>query len=228
MKNYYLLITSTICLLFLNINCNKDDSSKEITIEEATPVTDYDGNTYKTVRIGDQTWMAENLRTTHYSDGTLVQNFVYNNDETNVSKYGRLYRWAAVMRSAASSNSNPSGVQGVSPEGWHIPSSAEWLELINNLGGTAVAGGKLKSIGTTDWIEPNTGATNESILNGLPAGFFRVDGVFMKLNEWCIFISSTTTGIGISVHMLKSNSANITPEMFHPMDALSVRCVKNK
>jgi uncharacterized protein (TIGR02145 family) len=226
--NFPVMLIFTCCL-FVGISCKKDDPSNvPIIIEESTPVTDYDGNTYKTVRIGDQIWMAENLRTTHYSDGTPVQNFIYNNEETNVSKYGRLYRWAAAMRNATSSNSNPSGIQGVSPVGWHIPSNAEWLELVNNLGGSSVAGGKLKSIGTTDWVEPNTGATNESLCNALPAGFYRVDGVYMKLNEWCIFNTSTSTGVeGISVCMLKNNSNAIISEMFHPLDAVSVRCVKN-
>jgi len=220
----FMLVAILSCCCVFSISYKKDDP---LIIEEALPVTDYDGNEYRTVRIGNQIWMAENLKTTHYSDGTPVQNYIYNNEETNVSKYGRLYRWAAAMRNAASSNSNPSGIQGVSPDGWHVPSSAEWIELINNLGGSTVAGGKLKSIGTTDWLEPNTSATNGSLLNVLPAGFYRVDGAFMKLNEWSVLISSTTTGIGISVRMLKNNSQGIISEIFHPLDAVSVRCVKN-
>ncbi|MBN1597643.1 MAG: hypothetical protein JW894_05075 [Bacteroidales bacterium] len=149
-------------------------------------VTDYDGNVYNTVKIGNQWWMAENLETTYYSDGTpLVDGtgvgsitgdyttkywFVYNDDIANKETYGLLYTWAAVMNDESSSTANPSGVQGVCPNGWHVPSSAEWVELSDFLGGEEVAGGKLKEIGTTHWTSPNTGATNETGFTGLPGG----------------------------------------------------------
>lgn len=109
--------------LLLLISCEENDKpTGDITIEESDPVVDYDGNSYKTVKIGYQIWMAENLKTTHYNDGTPVQSFVYNNEENSATNYGRLYQWAATMRNSVSSNSNPSGVQGISPQGWHIPS----------------------------------------------------------------------------------------------------------
>ena len=111
-------------------------------------VSDYDGNLYKTVVIGDQCWMRENLRTTHYSDGTLIAEgtttsttvaYRYRGylseaqhqlDPSNFVRCGYLYNWTAVMHGAASSNSIPSGVQGVCPNGWHLPSQAEWMKLI--------------------------------------------------------------------------------------------------
>jgi uncharacterized protein (TIGR02145 family) len=108
-------------------------------------VTDYDGNVYKTIKIGNQIWMAENLRTTHYSDGTPIENgtglgeistedttcrfFYYDDDTTNIEEYELLYNWYAATRGTDGSSSNPSGVQGISPKGWHIPSHAEWTEL---------------------------------------------------------------------------------------------------
>ena len=106
----------------------------------AATVTDYDNNTYNTVQIGDQCWMKENLRTTHYADGTAIPagttiyyiaayRFAPNNDESNVATYGYLYNWYAVMHGAASSSANPSGVQGICPAGWHMPSDAEWTQL---------------------------------------------------------------------------------------------------
>lgn len=98
-------------------------------------VMDFDGNVYKTIKIGSQVWMAENLRTTHYSDGKLVQYKDYNNDTTNVKVYGRLYSWNAAMRNSAASNTNPSNVQGIAPAGWHLPSRAEWQQLADYLGG---------------------------------------------------------------------------------------------
>ena len=99
----------------------------------AAIVTDYDNNTYNTVQIGDQCWMKENLRTTHYADGTAIpagtHRYAPNNDESNVATYGYLYNWPAVMHGAVSSSSNPSNVQGICPAGWHVPSDAEWTQL---------------------------------------------------------------------------------------------------
>ncbi|MBQ9508155.1 MAG: fibrobacter succinogenes major paralogous domain-containing protein [Bacteroidales bacterium] len=103
-------------------------------------VTDVDGNVYNTVDIGKQCWMRENLRTTHYPDGTEIplsttisENTPYRhnpcNDENTVPTYGYLYNWPAVMHGSASSNANPSGVQGICPDGWHVPSDAEWTQL---------------------------------------------------------------------------------------------------
>ena len=106
-----------------------------------TTVTDYDGNVYRTIPIGQQCWMRENLRTTHYADGTAIAfgsgnstttPYLYapNGNNLTVPEYGYLYNWVAAMHGAASSETNPSGVQGVCPTGWHVPSNAEWLQLI--------------------------------------------------------------------------------------------------
>ncbi|MBQ7489819.1 MAG: fibrobacter succinogenes major paralogous domain-containing protein [Bacteroidales bacterium] len=112
-------------------------------------VTDYDGNVYQTIYIGAQCWMKENLKTTHYSNGAAITKMVpstcastfptssnkfyyeYNNDNSNVTTRGLLYSWAAVMNGAGSSSNNPSGIQGICPSGWHVPSNAEWCELEN-------------------------------------------------------------------------------------------------
>lgn len=109
-------------------------------------VKDIDGNWYDAVRIGNQIWMAENLRTTRYANGieiplgddgskTLPQRYFPNNNITNVTKYGYLYNWPAVMHVASSSNATPSGVQGICPDGWHMPSIAEWDKLTDYLEG---------------------------------------------------------------------------------------------
>ena len=102
-------------------------------------IKDYDGNVYNTVKIGNQCWTKENLKTTHYSDGTEIA--AGNNDTSstvayhyvlgNASLYGRLYNWAATMRGNSSSSANPSGVQGICPTGWHVPSESEWNQLID-------------------------------------------------------------------------------------------------
>ena len=196
--------------------------------ETTQTVTDYDGNIYKTIKISNQIWMTENLRSTHYSDGTPIQNFVYNNDTTNVRTYGRLYRWAAAMRNASSSNLNPSQVQGASPEGWHIPSDAEWQELINYLGGESVAGGKLKETGFLHWNSANTGATNESGFNALPTGWFDFTGNFMGIGDGCFFRTATApNSYAAYCRELRNSNASITKVNLHPNDATPIRCVKN-
>lgn len=108
-------------------------------------VTDYDGNIYQTIYIGAQCWMKENLKTKHYSNGDAMTEgtkgntlysgtrywFRYGDDVQNENTYGLLYSWDAVMNGAGSSNNNPSGIQGICPSGWHVPSNSEWCELEN-------------------------------------------------------------------------------------------------
>lgn len=100
----------------------------------ASTVTDYDGNVYHTLQIGSQCWMAENMRTTHYADGEIIPIgsacFYPNNNSSNKSQYGLLYTWYTATRNV-SSGTNPSGVQGICPYGWHVPSDAEWNELLS-------------------------------------------------------------------------------------------------
>jgi len=147
---------------------------------------DIDGNVYKTVTIGTQVWMAENLKTTRYNDGTaipLVTNFDtwsasttdaycwFNNDSTNKEVYGALYNWYTV------------NTKKLCPAGWHVPADAEWTTMANYLEGENVTdskltGGKLKEKGTTHWKSPNTGATNESGFTALPGGYRSYNGSF--------------------------------------------------
>ena len=96
-------------------------------------VTDHEGNVYNTVKIGDQCWMKENLRTTKKPDGSDI---ILNNERFLVGEdtvYGYLYTWNAMMNGAASSSANPSGVQGICPMGWHVPSDTEWTNMIDYL-----------------------------------------------------------------------------------------------
>ena len=144
-----------------------------------------DGNVYKVVIIGNQVWMAENLKYLPEVVGpnngsyTTPYYYVYGYYGTDVnaakatanySTYGVLYNWPAAMAGSTSSTANPSGVQGVCPAGWHLPSDAEWTQLTDYLGGTEVAGGKLKETGTTHWKSPNAAATNETDFTALPGG----------------------------------------------------------
>ena len=110
-----------------------------------TLIYDYDNNKYNTIQIGNQCWMKENLRTTKYADGTSITQgiststtlaywYFPNNNSTNMATYGLLYNWKAVMHYSSSSNTNPSGVQGICPSGWHVPSDAEWTQLTDYVG----------------------------------------------------------------------------------------------
>ena len=127
------------------------------TIPEPTSGTftdDRDNKVYKWVKIGNQVWMAENLNHIPVSGNR----WCYDDNSTNCNIYGRLYDWASAMNGMSSRSGNPSGVQGVCPTGWHLPSDAEWSELIDFLGGTSVAGVKLKA--TSGWYAGGDGYDN--------------------------------------------------------------------
>jgi uncharacterized protein (TIGR02145 family) len=170
-------------------------------------MTDQEGNSYQTIRIGDQTWMAENLKVTQYADGTpipLVTDSAawaeldpnsmaycwYGNDAASKDLYGGLYNWAASSRGAVGSDTLVTGIQGVCPDGWHLPAETEWQELESFLGmsaerveatewrGSNYEGGKLKEVGFSHWEKPNTSATNESGFTALPGGFRGMNGAF--------------------------------------------------
>ncbi|MFH0841473.1 MAG: FISUMP domain-containing protein [Bacteroidota bacterium] len=160
-------------------------------------VTDYDGNTYYTIKIGTQVWMAENLKTTKYNDGTFIPNVTdnaswealttpaycwYNNASSYKVPYGALYNWYTVITGK------------LCPTDWHIPNDIEWSTLTTYLGGESIAGNKLKEAGTTHWRSPNTGATNESGFTALPSGLRQSgfssniswDGVWWSITEYSI------------------------------------------
>jgi len=161
-------------------------------------VTDIDGNTYRTIKVGDQWWMAENLKVTHYRNGDPILNvneaknwsslvtgayYNYDNDSSNAITYGRLYNWYAV-----------SGNRNIAPTGWHVPSNTEWKKLVDYLGGAFVAGGKLKEAGTTHWASPNAGASNKSGFAALPGGYRNYNGIFLSMGYYAYFWSSTEYG----------------------------------
>src|SRR5574344_846107 len=172
---------------------NAISSSSSSSIVYSTIKDARDNQTYRIVTIGSQTWMAENLKylpsvvRPRTGSKTTPHYYVYGYNGTNVTDakatanyntYGVLYNWPAAMNGAASSTTNPSGVQGVCPDGWHLPSNAEWTELTDYLGGTSYVGGKLKETGTTHWQSPNTGATNETGFTALPGGYRHNNGSF--------------------------------------------------
>ncbi len=200
-------------------------------------MTDIDGNIYKTVTIGTQTWMAENLKTTKYNDGTAIPNTTditewsnletgassyFNNDNRHEPTYGKLYNWYTVNNKLC-------------PTGWHMPTDAEWTTLIDYLGGDDVAWGKLMETGTINWATyagsdnlAETGATNETGFTALPGGVRSYNGSFGLIGysgswwsttekdadyAWCRSIKSRF-GDGCRVHGSKKLG-------------LSFRCVKD-
>jgi uncharacterized protein (TIGR02145 family) len=186
-------------------------------------VTDIDGNIYRTVRIGNQVWMVENLKVKHDLQGNPIQSYVYNNDQNNEHTYGRLYSWDVIMNGL-----NQEGTQGIAPNGWHIPSDADWTELINYLGGELLAGGKMKESGTSHWINPNSGATNESGFTTLPGGIRRTDGSFINLSGDAYFWTSTEVNSASSKYLnLGYGNEGVFRSNIEKAYCLSVRCIKN-
>jgi uncharacterized protein (TIGR02145 family) len=193
---------------------------------------DADGNYYSVVTIGTQTWMAENLKTTHYRNGDAIGNVTdntawaglstgawcdYNNDAANGTKYGHLYNWYA-----ASDNSN------IAPMGWHVPTDADWTTLTTYLGNESISGGKLKEAGMLNWISPNVGATNETGFSALPGGGRDGDGTFNSLGG-----SGTwwTVSEGDATHawyrFMIFGSSIVFRDYYYKSDGFSVRCVRD-
>jgi uncharacterized protein (TIGR02145 family) len=199
-------------------------------------INDNDGNTYKTVYIGTQQWMAENLKTAKYNDGTGIPNVTentqwtnlttgayayYNNDTANNAKYGKLYNWYAVSPTT-------NGNKNVCPTGWHVPTDAEWTVLTDYLGGLSVAGGKMKEVGTTSWNSPNIQATNSSLFTGLPGGFRYGNGYYFTINyngNWWSSSESNTSNVWY--RSLYSFSGNAVSYDVGKEDGLSVRCLRD-
>jgi uncharacterized protein (TIGR02145 family) len=143
--------------------------------------------------------MAENLNVGTMIEGTIeqsnngtIEKYCYDNNEANCAIYGGLYQWNEAMQYVTTE-----GAQGICPAGWHLPTDGEWTTLTDYLGGTDVAGGKMKSSGTIEegtglWYSPNTGATNESGFTGLPGGTRdHNDESFILLDYGGYFLSSS-------------------------------------
>lgn len=182
-----------------------------------------DGRKYKTVCIGNQTWMAENLN--FNVSGSLF----YDNESANGDIYGRLYNWEMIMNGQAPSDLVPSGVRGICPEGWHVPSHNEWNILINYLGGELYAGGAIRD--TVGWNPPNPGATNSSGFTAKPGGFENSEGFFSDIREQAYWWTSTTDIIlpgGRSMYVINGNQVPLVLfYSFPPNYHLSCRCVKD-
>jgi len=239
---YLFLFALIIC------SCDKEENPESNTTKNSAifnsnltygTMVDQEGNTYKTIIIGNQTWMAENLRTTKFCDGSNIPNVSdktswhslntgaycnFNNTlkSDSIILFGRLYNWYAVTDS-----------RKLAPEGWHIPSKSEWDVLTNYLGGLSVAGGKLKEVGNTHWLSPNKGGTNESGFTALPSGFRGVnDGKdsFEYMNFASIWWTSSTYDNKYAWSRAitsESSSVSVDYEDSHKVYGMSIRCIKD-
>jgi uncharacterized protein (TIGR02145 family) len=193
----------------------------------------FDGYNYSSIVLGNgQEWMAENLRTTSYANGDPIPNVSdatqwrnlttgawahYDNDNPNESSYGKLYNWYAVSDS-----------RNMCPTGWRVPSDSDWTDLINYLGGAAVAGGKMKSVGSQYWQSPNTSATDESGFSGLPGGYRTDVGDFITIRSNGNWWSSTELHSNYAwYYLLNSRNGIVSKEYNYYRSGLSVRCIKD-
>jgi len=235
---YFLAILNGF--LFFTSSCKKDDDNNpsNMTNGKTTAVfnsklvygtmTDQDGNTYKTIKIGTQTWMAENLRTTKYRNGDSIPEVInilkwgglstgaycsfYNTKNYDtIATYGRYYNWFAVSDS-----------RNIAPIGWHIASDSEWTTLITYLG-DSIAGSKLKEIGITHWVSPNI-ADNSSGFTALPGGGAGIAGIGYFGSWWSSTeINSNNAYTWGMVH----NSSVVFKDTTEKNGGNSVRCIKD-
>jgi uncharacterized protein (TIGR02145 family) len=181
--------------------------------------------------IGKQQWMKENLDVVTYRNGDIIPRVTdptawaalttgawcyYNNDPEDGAIYGKLYNWYAV-----------NDARGLAPQGWHIPTDAEWDTLSTKLGGVTLAGGKMKTTGTT-WNAPNTGATNESGFAGLPGGYRLYDGTFSLVGFYGFWWSATETiTTDAWFRYLTYNLGSLYRDKYDKTYGFSVRCLRD-
>ncbi|MGB4535040.1 MAG: fibrobacter succinogenes major paralogous domain-containing protein, partial [Tenuifilaceae bacterium] len=163
--------------------------------------------------------------------------YVYDYNGTDVEEakattiytiFGALYNWPAAMDGENSSSTNPSGVKGVCPTGWHLPSDAEWTQLVEYLGGENVAGGKMKENSDLYWINPNTDATNSSGFTALPGGYlYYADNHFHHLGYYGTWWSATAGYNGVYDRYVYNESGKIYRTESGKAGGWSIRCVKD-
>jgi uncharacterized protein (TIGR02145 family) len=200
-------------------------------------ISDIDGNKYPVIPVGTQLWLGKNLTVTRYRNGDPIPNVTsdaqwktlssgafctYDHLPSNAATYGYLYNWHAVSDS-----------RGICPAGYHVASDAEWALLVQFLGGSSIAGGKLKSTGTIEggtglWYAPNTDATNSSSFGGLPGGSRINYGPFYSLGNVAIFWSSSDTTTASAWHyILDANNGELKRHFEFMTNGFSVRCCRD-
>ena len=252
--NYSYNYLDDITLKVIPANAVVDENS----CPNAPTVTDHEGNVYATVQIGNQCWMRDNLRTTHYADGTAIPAGGSNTSYTEPYYYdysthslpletrGYLYNWPAAMHGAASSSTNPSGVQGICPTGWHLPSEAEWTQLTDYVNSVSEyqcggrSGNIAKALASTEGWNSYSGdcaVGNDPTLNNasgfsvVPAGYwsdgFGGDG-FGGAGSWTYFWSSGQANSNSAWgRCLYYGNAYVDRGNYGKSGGLSVRCLRD-
>ena len=215
----------------------------------ADGVTDYDGNFYKTMIIGNQEWIMSNLKVTHYANGDAIYNNLWTGDVNdtggyyNNGVYGNIYNFWAMSGGLPAFWRN-----GTYESGWHVPTEAEWSTLFTALSGAGVAGGKLKETGTSHWTTPNTSATDEYFLTFLPGGWWPHTGSYPPMSDvgsigswwsstpWYFYsidgyitpesIPFGTYIDGGSAYSAHYNNDDITAYIHHGNCGFAIRCVR--
>ncbi len=212
-KLSHLLLIGSIVLSMVLTGCKKEENCNSSQPETGTFTDARDGKVYKWVKIGNQTWMAENLA---YQPNNLNGYIAYNNDQANVAIYGYLYKYDTARQ--------------IAPDGWHLPTKAELRTLVNELGGDVPAYNKLLESGTAHWLSPNN-ATNDSGFTALPGGYYdSADNEFRGLGELTIYVSADyypNSTTAVMVLKLNRNMAEASVEGNPVRMYFSVRCIKN-
>ena len=233
MKKLFVIILGIV----LVAGCTKDDKANETNADSGKTIAD----SGTSIKIGTQTWTTKNLDVATYSDGTPIPQVTdptawdnlttgawcyYNNDPATGTTYGKLYNWYAVAGIHDTDPNTPN--KKLAPTGYHLPSDAEWTTLTTYLGGVFLAGGKMKSAGTTLWTSPNTSATNSSGFTGLPGGARYNDGKFNLIGYVGFWWSSSELGTTDALNrQLNYDNGNARIYGSYKKNGLSVRCIKD-
>ncbi len=232
MKNSIRMIYFILSIGFFvvfSISCKSNGTIDPI---PGSVVADVEGNIYKTVSIGSQTWMAENLKSTKLNDGTVIPLVTNNNKWSNLTspaysyylndsasykfKFGALYNWYTVETNK------------LCPTGWHVPSDADWTTLNTYLGVDSIAGGKLKATGTNYWYSPNSYATNSTGFDALPCGYRFYNGSFQNFGYSGNWWTSTVYSSGSAYYRyLTYSNGKLRRNFYDKLYGFSVRCVKD-
>lgn len=209
--------------MLLLMGCQKD-----ITSFECGAHIEYSDNMYRTVLIGDRCWMRDNMNTGTRIKGSenalpansSIEKYCHGNLDANCDQYGGLYQWAEAMQDDYGEKS-----RGICPEGWHIPSDAEWSMLIESLGDFAISGYQLKSV--TGWYLNGNG-NDSSGFSALPGGDRDYDGTFMNLTRSTAFWTSTKEGQEYAFcRVLGFHFQNVYRNYYNRSSGFAVRCIKN-
>jgi len=225
-----LLIIGIIVPTVLFTSCKKDEETDNPPDQTTGEFIDNrDNQVYKWVKIGNQTWFAENLNIgtqiqniIEMNNNNIIEKYCYNNDGSNCEIYGGLYQWDEMMQYDTTSSN-----KGICPNGWRLPTNEDWNTLINNLGGAEVAGGKMKKVGTEYWDNSNI-ATNSSGFSALPSGARSGnDNLFFGISMGAyIYSSSEYDNEKANYLLLRSEGSETNINKNKKTYGRAVRCIK--